>query len=361
MSEQFENKEYGEYFNLLEKRISQPKKENIKETVLPKKQKKGKFRFKKSVMALLSVFLLGAIVISAFSLGGKENKKENIKPSKTVTKEEEKISKISFSFKKDIMEIPTENDAKSAVIINCKTGEVIAHRNAHERLYPASTTKIMTLLVAVENIKDMDDVFTMSYAVTDPLYLADASTAGFLNGESINMTDLLYGTILPSGADAAMGVALKVAGSEEEFVKLMNQKVKELGLKNTNFQNVTGLHHENNYSSSYDMAVILAAAMKNDLCKKILSTYKYTTAFTEQHPEGIELTSTLFKHMYGTEPETATILGGKTGYVYESGYCIATFGKNNTNNTEYIVVTLGNSARLPAFLGQIDLYKQFVK
>ena len=141
----------------------------------------------------------------------------------------------------------------------------------------------------------------------------------------------------------------------------MNEKVQELGLEDTHFDNVTGLHSENNYSTAYDMAVILDTALKNDLCKKILSTYRYTTASTEHHPEGILLSSTLFTYMYGTEPGTATILGGKTGFVNESGYCIASYGKNNKNGNEYIVVTLSNSARMPAFFGQIDLYKEFAK
>ena len=141
----------------------------------------------------------------------------------------------------------------------------------------------------------------------------------------------------------------------------MNKKVKELGLKNTHFDNVTGLHSEQNYSTAYDMAVILDAALQNELCKKVLSTYQHTTAVTAQHPEGILLSSTLFNYMYGTEPVTATILGGKTGFVNESGYCIASYGAANENGTEYIVVTLGNSARWPAFYGQIDLYKEFAK
>ena len=219
----------------------------------------------------------------------------------------------------------------------------------------------MTLLVAAENITDFEDTFTMTLDITDPLFVAGASVAGFLNGEEVTMTDLLYGTILPSGADAAMGLAIKVAGSEKAFVKLMNEKVKELRLQNTHFANVTGLHDEENYSSAYDMAIILDAAMQNELCRTVLSTYQHTTRVTEQNPEGILLSSTLFTYMYGDEPETATILGGKTGFVNESGYCIASFGKANESQNEYIVVTLGNSARWPAFYGQIDLYKEFAK
>lgn len=267
---------------------------------------------------------------------------------------------ISYEFDADTAEIPSSNDAGAAIIVNLSTHKVTAARNAEERLYPASTTKIMTLLVAQENIKSYDDTFTMTTDITDPLYVAEATVAGFLSGEVIKMTDLLYGTILPSGADAAVGLAIKISGSEAQFVELMNKKVKELGLKNTHFTNVTGLFDKNHYTTAYDMAIILEAAIRDPLCRKILSTYQYKSNPTNKHPDGLPMSATLFNYMYGTEPETATILGGKTGFVNESGFCIASFGKNNTTENEYIVVTLKNSSRWPAIHGQIDLYKQFV-
>ena len=139
------------------------------------------------------------------------------------------------------------------------------------------------------------------------------------------------------------------------------QKVKDLGLKNTNFTNVTGLYDKEHYSTVSDMAVILKAAMDNEICRQVLMAHPYTTAKNSYHPEGITLQSTLFSSMYGTEPQTATILGGKTGFVNQSGYCIASFGKNNSNGNEYVIVSLCNSSRWPAFHGQIDLYKEYAK
>ena len=370
MSDNFSNKGYEDYFKALEQQLNNPKAtppKTVRE-VAPKSRKRRKkgfyliFRLKKAVLAIcLAVVLIitGSLIIKGF------NEKPDTEP-KTATEnaeteqEEQEYTKISYSFNNS-KGIEIENDAKSIIIVDKSNNSVIAAHNPHEREYPASTTKIMTLLVAVENIKNWDDTFTMSYEITDPLYVEEASVAGFLNGEKVSMTDLLYGTILPSGADAAMGLAISVAGSEKEFVKLMNKKVRELGLKNTNFTNVTGLHNKKNYSSAYDMAIILDAALQNELCRTVLSTYQHTTAITPQHPEGILLSGTLFSYMYGTEPETATILGGKTGFVNESGYCIASYGKGNTTQNEYIVVTMGNSARWPAFYGQIDLYKHYAK
>ena len=154
-----------------------------------------------------------------------------------------------------------------------------------------------------------------------------------------------------------MNSNLNILLTEEQIQK----RVKELGLENTHFANVTGLHDKNNYSSAYDMAIILDAALQNPLCQKVLSTYQHTTEKTKQNPKGILLSSTLFNYMYGTEPETATIMGGKTGYVTEAGYCLASYGEANESGKRYIVVTFKNSGLWPAMHGQIALYKKFAK
>jgi len=370
----WQDKGYGDYFETLSKQLNKSKnglvkpyneeKQNLK-TV--KSKKGGVFRLRKSVVAVFLAVVLVAVCLTFNGFSKSSNKtdsnKETEKTTSSVSKQEKKERpiKIEYAFNEDTAEITTENDAKSVIVIDKQTNTVVAERNAHQKAFPASTTKIMTVLVALEHLKDMEDTFTMTLDVTDPLFVADASVAGFLNNEQVCVKDLFYGTLLPSGADAAMGLALKTAGSEEEFVKLMNKKAKDLGLENTHFANVTGLHDEQNYTTAYDLAIILDAAMQNEFCKKMLSTEDYTTQETLKHPDGMELSNTIFRYMYGTEPEIATILGGKTGFVNESGYCIASFGKNNLNGNEYIVVTLGNSARKPAFRGQFALYKEFAK
>ena len=254
----------------------------------------------------------------------------------------------------------TDINSSFAAVLNLNTNQITASKNLHARMYPASTTKIMTAIVAYENASSLDATFTMTTELIDPLYRAEATLAGFVDGESVTVRDLLYGTILPSGAEAAEGVAIATAGSIENFLQLMNQKVQELGLKNTHFSNVTGLHDTANYSTAYDMAVILKAAMDVPFLREVLSAYKYTTAPTAQHPEGIELTGTLFSYMYGSEPEGADILGGKTGYVYESGYCIASFG-SAASGTEYICVTANAESRWPAVYDQINIYSTYAK
>lgn len=374
MAYNFDNKDYGDYFKALEHQLNkshEPKiiksapTENIT-TPITKKCKKGVYRvvrLRKSVIASVLAVILIITVSVVTGINKSKPTVEETKKSETVKDEAVKKEplKISYTFKENAPSPNPTNDAKSLIIIDKSDNSVVTDRNAHQKEYPASTTKIMTLLVAAENLKSLDDTFTITYAITDPLYVEEASVAGFLNNEVVNMKDLLYGTILPSGADAATALAIKISGNEEEFVKLMNEKVKELGLKNTHFTNPTGLHNEENYSTAYDMAIILDAAMQNKLCREVLSTYQYTTAVTPQHPEGILLSSTLFSHMYGNEPKTATILGGKTGFVNESGYCVASFGKGNETGKEYIVVSMGNSSKWPAYYGQIDMYREFCK
>ena len=367
MSEQFNNKDYGEYFSALEKSIerrSQSESKGAKPLQSAKKVHGGVIRLRPWVY-VTAVLLVAAIILLTALPKKSKAKDETPKTSEAtenVVSDVEKTEKINLfaNRTKDTAPIGPDIVSGNIIVINCDTNKVVAEREATARCYPASTTKIMTVLTAVDYITDYNKTFTFSFEITDPLYIAEATVAGFSDGEAVNMTDLLYGAILPSGADATVGLALSIAGSEEKFVKLMNKKADELGLKNTHFVNTSGLFDKNHYTTAEDMAVIIRAAMQNELCRKIMSTYQYTTAATPQHPDGILLTSTLFSHMYGTEPEGADILGGKTGFVNESGYCIASFGKSDSG-TEYVCVTLGGNGLWPTVYDQFHLYEQFAK
>ena len=368
MSEYFNNKDYGEYFSAIEKSLER-KTDAAKQTVTQKTPRKkvygGVIRLRPWVTVTAAVAVAIAVIICALPKKSMQEEKQpqDTQQAENVVSEVKKDTtpvNLYAEYTDGTANIGSDIVSENIIVINCDTNKVVAARNATARCYPASTTKIMTVLTAVDYITDYSKTFTFSLDITDPLYIADATVAGYAAGEAVNMTDMLYGAILPSGADATVGLALSLAGSEEEFVKLMNKKAKELGLKNTNFVNTSGLFDENHYTTPEDMAIILREAMKNDLCYKILSTYQYTTASTAQHPEGILLTSTLFSHMYGTEPEGADILGGKTGFVNESGYCIASFGKSD-GGTRYVCVTLGGSGLWPTVYDQFHLYEHYAK
>lgn len=249
-------------------------------------------------------------------------------------------------------------DAKYAMLWDVTDSRVVAARNADTAVYPASVTKVMTLLVAVENITDFTDTFTMTFEIANTLYLEEASVAGFSVGEKVNLEDMLYGCILPSGADACWGLAEYVAGTEEAFVALMNKKAQELGLKNTHFVNTSGLHDEDHYTTAADMVVIMQAAMENDHCRQVLTTYQYTTAATPEHPEGILLTSTMFSRMYGDEPDGALIIAGKTGYTFEAKHTMVSYAQGEDGH-DYIFVSLGGSNRWKATYDAINVYTAF--
>ena len=252
------------------------------------------------------------------------------------------------------------------ILIDLDTNTVVAHKGGDQKIYPASMTKVMTLIVAYESISDLDNTtYTFGYEMLNELSNAGASRAGFEVGETVCARDLLYGAILPSGGDATNALAELVAGSEEHFAVLMNEKVKELGLENTHFVTASGLHHDDHYSTCHDIAKILQYAISNPGMREILSTYQYTTKPTEHHPEGILLTSTMYKKMAGDEVEGFYVQGGKTGYTIEAKNCLASFGANCheheslTVKPQYILVTAFAGGEYTPVYDAIDIYKKY--
>ena len=201
---------------------------------------------------------------------------------------------------------------------------------------------------------------TKPFKVDDRAIGIEGTSIYLQKGEILSARQLLYGLMLRSGNDASVALAYHCSKTISDFTTLMNETAKKAGATNTNFENPHGLDSKNHYTTAEDMAVIVREACKNELCHKILSTYQYTTAATPQHPVGIPLTSTLFSHMYGTEPEGADILGGKTGFVNESGYCIASFGKSDYGN-EYVCITFKGAGLWPTVYDQFHLYERYAK
>lgn len=224
----------------------------------------------------------------------------------------------------------------NAVLINRETGNTLAGRNSGQRVYPASLTKIMTAVLAIEHTEDLNSTAVLPWNF-EKLYEEDASMAGFEPGEVVTYRDLLYGILLPSGAECCMAFAERISGSEEAFTALMNQKAEALGMKNTHFCNTTGLHDPDHYSTVEDIAILLRYALENQDFRAAFTSSFYTTVSTEQHPQGFTFYSTLLKNLDGTEIQGGKILGGKTGFTDEAGLCLASLAK--VNGTEYILVT----------------------
>ena len=235
-------------------------------------------------------------------------------------------------------------DSQYVIVVNADTGEIIAERNAFERIIPASMTKVMTLLVAIEAMEDYEtaitDTFTITQAITDESYLSGSSFVGYGVDDVATVEDLLYGTILPSGADAALALAEYTAGSKEAFVELMNAKCEELGISDTtHFTNVIGLYDDGeNYSTPYDMCVIMNAAIDNEYCQAILSQRTWTTQAIMNNPDGTTI-SNWFLRRAEDHIDNWEILCGKTGFVNESGNCAVSYMKSSVTGTNYIVCT----------------------
>ncbi len=251
----------------------------------------------------------------------------------------EQVSENYPTYAEDALKLTASNIYSDyAVLLDVETNEILAYRGADQRMSPASMTKLMTLLVCVENISDFNATYTLTYDMIAPLIEQEAARAGFDDGETVSVTDLLYGMILPSGADATIAIVQYVADNEESFVAMMNKKAQELGMTHTHFTNCTGLFDEQHYSTVTDLAVLMKEVMKNNICRKILGAVEYTTTSTKQHPGGILLQSTTFSRMYGTEVSGIEIIAGKTGFHDQAMQCLASYARA-VDGREYVLIT----------------------
>lgn len=247
-----------------------------------------------------------------------------------------------------------------AVLIDLQSDTILAEKEARTVISPASMTKIMTLLVAAEHLKSLEDTVSITIEITDYCYVNGCSVVGYDIGETATVRELLYGTILPSGADAALALATYVSGSHEAFVELMNEKAEELGIAGTaHFTNCVGIYGEDHHCTVYDMAVILKAAMDNDLCREVLSAHTYQTASTEQHPDGQTLSNWFLRRIEDHDTNQAVrAVGAKTGYVVQSGSCAASWGEDAEGNS-YICVTGDAGSSWQAIFDHAALYKDY--
>ncbi|MBQ7565427.1 MAG: D-alanyl-D-alanine carboxypeptidase [Lachnospiraceae bacterium] len=262
---------------------------------------------------------------------------------------------------KGVGRVTSEVFGSYAILVDKTEQKVIAGRDYQTRISPASMTKVLTLLVAVEHLTpaQLDEPYTILNEVTSFVYAHDCSEAGFLDDEVVTIRDLLYGTILPSGGDAALSLAYYIAGSHEAFVDLMNEKLAELGLSSTaHFTNCIGLYDEEHYCTPYDMAMIMCTAMDNELCREILSARKYLTSLTPEHPEGILLSNWFLRRIEDKDAGTVTVLGGKTGFVNESGNCAVSLATGD-DGKEYVAVVANSRSAWRCIYDHVALYRQY--
>lgn len=262
----------------------------------------------------------------------------------------------SYESTEDTKQPGDEIISSHVILIDVEDGTILAGRDEKARIVPASMTKVLTLLVAVENIDDLDAAYTITKDVAEYSLRHDCSIAGFEKEEVVTIRDLLYGAILPSGADAALSLAMYVSGSQEVFVERMNEKLEELGLSGSaHFTNCVGIYEEDHYCTAYDLAVIMNAAIDHEVCREVLSAHTYTTSRTEQHPEGI-LLSNWFLRRIEDKDTGGEVLCGKTGYVDQSGNCAVSYGVGESGRT-CICVTVNAYNKWKCINDHAALYK----
>lgn len=259
--------------------------------------------------------------------------------------------------------IGDELSSKHAIVIDLTGETILAQKAADTVISPASMTKILTILVAAEHIEDLSELsntVTIDRTITDYCYVNECSVAGFLRDEEVTVLDLFYGTILPSGAEAALGLANYIAGSHDAFVELMNEKVAELGLSETaHFTNCVGLYHKQNVCTVYDVAMILRAAMDNELCRQVLTTKIYEIPPSDAHPEGMVLSNWFLRRIEDYVPEGMEVIGAKTGYVSQAGNCAASIAQTE-DGAYFICVTANTSSSKQCVQDHVQLYTTYM-
>lgn len=231
-------------------------------------------------------------------------------------------------------------NTKYAVAIDSETGMVLYHKNMNEKIYPASTLKLLTALVTVENTNLKDEI-TASEKVVEG-QINNGANVGLMPRETLSVEDALYCLLLPSGNDVAIALAEHIGGTQDKFVDILNKKAKDIGMRNSNFSNSHGLFDANNYSTPYDLALATSYAIKNENIKKIINTDDYTVKSSNFRGD-FEIHTTNLMFPKGLAPYKYFI-GGKTGYTSESQNNLVSVAEKDGNT--YITYLAGNESKL---------------
>lgn len=330
-----------------------------KKKKLTAKQRRAKEReAKKKALKIISISVLVLALLLAFILATLLRARINAEKN-TVASESVKSFSITYAGEKTVFEplvTSSEEEAQqkqeitfdtsgmyspNACMMRLSDNKIILDMNSNQRIYPASMTKIMTTLVAIEHITNLEDTVTFTGGEYDRAYTEGATTANFMAGDVVSYNDVLYGIMLPSGADACYAIADALGGSEAGFVNMMNEKAQQLGMNDTHFTNCTGLTNEDHYTTCADMIKLLQAALQNETFKTVFCTHVHTTGPLGLNPDGLQLSSTAFTYLGSPLLQNGTeITGAKTGFTDEAGHCLASCAKAG-DGTEYILVTAG--------------------
>lgn len=263
------------------------------------------------------------------------------------------ISLQTFSFASEV-----NITAKSAILVEVSTGRIIYEKNSTKKMYPASTTKIMTAIVVLENCK-LDDIVTVNESALQGIP-SGYVTCDLHPGEELTVNDLLYALMVKSGNDVACALAEHVAGSVEAFAEMMNAKAKEIGCTGTHFVNPNGIHDDDHYTTAYDLYLMAKYGMQNETFRTLVSTTSYTLPATNKHPEtdrtfsnSNELLNKNSKNYY-----YSNAIGIKTGTTSKAGDCLV--AQSSRDGLDFISVVLDSGTTSDGLSGRfIDTKKLF--
>ena len=249
--------------------------------------------------------------------------------------------------------------AGAGALFDVTDASVLYSKHATERMYPASITKVMTALIAIEEGNLSDTVTVTGDAVITE---AGASLCGIKPGDQITLEQLLYGLMMPSGNDAANAIAVHMSGSLDAFVQRMNERAKELGATQTHFMNPSGLSDENHYTTAYDLYLIFNEALKLPLFREIIHTQSYTAQYTDASGAPVSQTWNVGNWYQKGDTETPdglTVLGGKTGTTKAAGYCLI-MAVDDSSGGEYISVVLKSDSRPALYENMTNIITKIV-
>lgn len=229
-------------------------------------------------------------------------------------------------------------NSEAAILVEVSTGRIIYEKNSTKQMYPASTTKVLTAILVIENC-ELDEIVTVRESALSNIP-SGYVTCNLQIGEQLTVKDLLYALMIPSANDAAYVLAEYVAGSVEDFSVMMNDKARELGCKTTHFVNPNGIHEDSHYSTAYDLYLIADYAMKNEFFRELVATTEYTLPATEKYPSEDRILKTTNELLNENSRKYfyKNAIGIKTGYTSKAGNCL--IGGASRDGLEFIAVVL---------------------
>ncbi len=252
------------------------------------------------------------------------------------------------------------SEAGAAILVDIDNAQALYSKNAHDRLYPASLTKVMTALVALK-YGSADQVLTATNTVN--ITESGAQLCGLKSGDTMTLNQALHILLVNSANDVAMLIAENVGGTVEHFMELMNQEALLLGATNTNFVNPHGLSDINHYTTAYDLYLIFNEATKHQLFREIIQMTSYETTYYDQTGAGkdisVKTTNLFFRDQYKA-PDNLTIVGGKTGTTNAAGHCLILLSKD-AQGSYYISVILSSAKKEYLYPEMIDLLNEITK